>query len=96
MIRTKLDQAARPPIHRVPDSIFQPAFLSGVAPGVQKFLRDGIIEAKAPEQAAQLKAFAEQDGLASMFRENLLQSVSDLVDFNRAEEIEAAAREDAA
>lgn len=29
-IRTKLDQAARPPIHRVPDSIFQPAFLSGV------------------------------------------------------------------
>jgi hypothetical protein len=30
MIRTKLDQAARPPIHHVPDSIFQPAFLSGV------------------------------------------------------------------
>src|ERR1700744_5852377 len=30
MTRTKLDQPVRPPIHRVPDSIFQPAFLSGI------------------------------------------------------------------
>lgn len=71
-------------------------YLSGVAPQMHQVVRDHFIQTHAPAQAATLKTLAEQDELAEIVRANMLQSVADLVDLNKAEEIEAAARDDAA
>ncbi len=68
--------------------------LSGVIPDMHKFVRDQLVEAHAPKEAAALKAIREQQGYADQFRDTMLQSLADAVDFKKADELIAAARED--
>ncbi len=69
-------------------------YLSGVAPEMHKFVRDTSVEAHAPEQAAALKSIREQQSYADQFRDTMLQSLADTVDFKKADDLIAAARED--
>ena len=57
-------------------------------------MRDNLVEAHAPEQAAALKSLREQQGYVEQFRDTMLQSLADAVDFKKADELVAAARED--
>ncbi|MEI9992071.1 MAG: hypothetical protein WDM86_18795 [Rhizomicrobium sp.] len=72
------------------------AYLSGVVPEMHQFVRDTLIEAHAPNEAAALKGLREQQGYAQQFRDTMLQSVADTVDFKKADELIAAARDDLA
>gem|GEM_PF-6173235 len=71
-------------------------YLSGVPTQVQAMVRGQLIEANAPEQAKALKGLQEQHDLATRFRETMLQSVADLIDFQKADELIATAQEDVA
>lgn len=71
-------------------------FLSGLPPEVHQQTRDVLIDLKAPHEAATLAAIRDQQRLANQFRESMVSSVGAMVDFRRADEIVAAAREDAA
>jgi hypothetical protein len=71
-------------------------FLSAVDGQVQKMVRDQLIETKAPEQAKALREVRDQQRLAAQFKGTMLQSVSDLIDFNKADELIATAQEDVA
>jgi hypothetical protein len=74
---------------------YQP-YLSGLPPEMHKHTRDHLVEAKAPDQAAALQSLQEQEELVRAFRGEMAQSVADLIDFHKADEIIAAARDDAA
>jgi hypothetical protein len=74
---------------------YQP-FLSGIPPELHQHARDHLVQAKMPEHAATLKAMKEQADLSGIFRSELLQSLSDLVNFEQADSIMEAAREDVA
>lgn len=71
-------------------------FLSGVDAQVQNMVRGQLIEAKVPQQAAALKASKAAQEDAARFSAHMLQSVADLIDFERADELIANAREDVA
>jgi hypothetical protein len=70
-------------------------YLSGLPPQMHEHTRGLLIEAKASVEAAALASLQEQQGLVEIFRAEYLQSVADAVDLARADEIIAAAREDA-
>lgn len=71
-------------------------YLSGVIPQMHQHVRDQLIEKHAPNEAATLKAIAEQRVLAEDLRAQVLQSVAELVDFQKADEFIAAAHEEMA
>ena len=58
---------------------------------MHKFARDHLIEAHVPQEAAALKSIREQREYAEQFRNTMLQSVGDMIDFARADELIAAA-----
>ncbi len=74
---------------------YQP-FLSGLQPQVHQMTRDHLIEVHAPAEAATLKALAEQQVMTQSLRDTMLQTVSDLVDFQKADEMIAAAKDELA
>jgi hypothetical protein len=69
-------------------------FLSGVDAQVQNMVRGQLIEAKVPETAGALKSSKEQQEEAARFAAHMAQSMADLIDFQKADELIAAARED--
>ena len=70
---------------------YQP-YLSGVDPQQHAFARNHLIEAHAPSEAAALKSIREQQGYVAGFCETMLQSVADLLDFSKADELIVAAQ----
>lgn len=70
--------------------------LSGLPPELHQNARDQLIAAHAPQQAEAMGALSEQIQHSTMFRDEMAASVAALTDFRRADEIMAAAREDAA
>lgn len=70
------------------------SYLSGVDGQVQSMVRGQLIEAKVPEQAAALKRSKQEQEEAARFSAHMLQSVADLIDFQKSDELVAAARED--
>lgn len=71
-------------------------FLSGMEAERQKYFRDYLVEAHAPQEAAMLQAMGEQRQLAEELRQTVLQSLADLIDFNKADELIAAANDELA
>ena len=53
--------------------------------------RDHLIDIHAPEQAAALASLAEQQKFAAQMRDTMLQTVADLIDLQKADEMMAAA-----
>jgi hypothetical protein len=71
-----------------------PSFLSGIQPQLIESYQEHLIGLKAPDQAATLRSLREQQQFANQFRETMLQSLGDLIDFRKADELIEAARED--
>jgi hypothetical protein len=71
-------------------------YLSAVPPQMHQYVRDQLIEAHAPTEAATLKSIGEQRALAEQLRQTMLQSIGDLIDFRKADELIAAASEELA
>ena len=74
---------------------YQP-FLSGLPPQMHEHTRTALIEATSPEHAKALAAIIEQEEFVTGFKNELAQSVADMVNFSAAQEIMDAARMDAA
>jgi hypothetical protein len=71
-------------------------YLSGLPPQLHDYARDHLIELHAPQEAAVITGIQEQQKLVQQMRDTMLQSVADLVDFKKADEIIAAASADVA
>jgi hypothetical protein len=69
---------------------YQP-FLSGLNPQLHQLARDTLIEAHAPDAAAALASLSEQQKFAMQFQATMLQSVADMIDLEKAEELSVAA-----
>ena len=74
---------------------YQP-YLSAIPAQMHEFVRDQLIEAHAPEEAATMKAIGEQRAFAEQLRGEMLQSVGELIDFQKADEFIAAANDELA
>ena len=72
------------------------SYLSQVPPQMQEYVRDHLIQTHAPEEAATIKAISEQRAQAEQFRGLMLQSLADLIDFQKADELIAAANDELA
>lgn len=62
------------------------SYLSGLSPEMHRYARDVLVEAHAPKEAAALKGITEQQQFVGQFRDHMLQSVADLVDFKKADD----------
>ncbi len=74
---------------------YQP-YLSGIPNELHQHARDHLVEAKMPDHMAALKNLAEQTELAAGFRSEVLQSLADLIPFEKADAIVEAAQADVA
>lgn len=67
-------------------------FLSGLPADRQEYVRDLLIEKHAPQDKALVTALNEQVKFAGQFKATMLQSMADMIDFQKAGELVQAAK----
>jgi hypothetical protein len=71
-------------------------FLSGLDQQAHQYVRGQLIEAYAPREAAALASIREQQDLSIKLRDTMVQSVGDMIDFAKADELISAASDELA